>query len=91
MLQTNVKFIVPVYCIVAVNLGASWIHGAGPENPIRQLADYLNLTLMITLYLCCQELVNDTTDEAYSREEYQQVLMNSYTAKSMDRMHVSNG
>ena len=31
-----------------MNLGAAWIYGAGPENPIRQLADKLNLTLIIT-------------------------------------------
>ena len=28
-----VYFILALYCIVAVNLGASWIHGAGPESP----------------------------------------------------------
>ena len=60
-----------------MNLGAAWIYGAEPENPIRHLADKLNLTVMTTPYMCCQELYKpDGT--LYTKDEYFQGLSQFY-------------
>ena len=60
-----------------MNLGAAWIYCAGPENPIRNLADKLNLTVMTTPYMCCQELYKpDGT--LYAKDEYFQCLSQFY-------------
>ena len=63
-----------------MNLGAAWIYGAGPENPIRHLVDKLDLTVMTTPYLCCQELYKPdetlcTKDEYFKgMSQFYQVL-----------------
>ena len=60
-----------------MNLGAAWIYGAGPENPIRYLADKLNLMMMTTPYMCCQELYKpDGT--LYTKQEYLQGVYQFY-------------
>ena len=61
-----------------MNLGAAWIYGAGPENPMRQLADKLNLTMQTTPYMCCQELYADATGTLYTKEDYMRGLAEFY-------------